>query len=376
MARVLVLGGTSYVAQFVLQRLRQDETIRVANGDALDGIEAVACTMRSEPFALPEGFSSHSALKSKRGVRVYWRVDLLALEDLEDCIKDFHPTVIISCTGTSWRGMYDTSQTLKLIFVIRAAISSPAVCQKDPEKARAINEPEGLVTFLEKLPWRIRFVHLSTDFVYEGTQSYGASYDEDDAVLSTDLSVYGAGKLRFDQFLERRNSLTCNLQVLILRIANVIGPVAPIFPGRSVPKFMQWLHCQLFQSENADTPLKLWSDEFRSYLYISDLIEIMLRLLAVNTKAQTTLINVGGAEALSRVEIANKYLAASAKHNPKTAAGVTREIVPTARAKVDLGYPSPLNTKLNTARLANMLPSFAWAPTDRVLDEISQSFIA
>ncbi|KAG1693713.1 hypothetical protein DVH05_023114 [Phytophthora capsici] len=354
MARVLVLGGTSYVGQFVLQRLRQDETLQVTNGNTLKEIDAVACTMRSEPFALPEGFSSQSSVKSKRDVRVYWQVDLLSLEALEECIKDFHPTVIFNCT----------------------AISSPAACQKDPEKARGINEPEGLVRFLEKLPWRISFVHFSTDFVYEGTQSCGKSYDEDDAVLSPDLSVYGAGKLRFDKFLQKRNSQASSLQMLILRIANVIGPTAPIFPDSSAPKFMQWLHRQLFQSEIAHAPLKLWSDEFRSYLYISDLIEIMFQLLAVNAKEQTTLVNVGGAEALSRVEIAHKYLAASAMHNPEAVAEVTREIVPTSRSQIDLGYPSPLNTKLNTTRLAHLLPSFAWTPTDTIVDEISRSFMA
>ncbi|KAK1944608.1 Methionine adenosyltransferase 2 subunit beta [Phytophthora citrophthora] len=354
MARVLVLGGSSYVAQFVLQRLQQDKTLRVVNGDALEEIDAVACTMRSEPFALPEGFSSQSSVQSKRGVCVYWQVDLMALEAQEECVKDFHPTVIINCT----------------------AVSSPAVCQKEPEKAQVINEPEDLVRFLEKLPWRIRFVHLSTDFVYEGTQPCDGSYAEEDAVLSSKLSVYGAGKLRFDQFLQNRNSLTSSLQVLILRIANVIGPTAPIFPDRSASKFMQWLHHQLFQPENADEPLKLWSDEFRSYLYVSDLIEIMFRLLAVNAKEQTTLVNVGGAEALSRVEIAQKYLAASMKHNPKAVAGVTREIVPTSRAQIDLGYPSPLNTKLNTAHLAKLLPSFTWTPTATILNEISRSFMA
>jgi nucleoside-diphosphate-sugar epimerase len=144
---------------------------------------------------------------------------------------------------------------------------------------------------LERLPWRVRLVHLSTDFVYEGTQPRGASYGEDDAVLSSTLSVYGASKLRFDHFLLERGST--NVQTLILRIANVVGPPAPLFPGRSASKFMQWLHHQLFQPETPEAPLKLWSDEFRSYLYIVDLVKIMFQLLAVDAKAPATLVNVG-----------------------------------------------------------------------------------
>ncbi|KAG7383119.1 hypothetical protein PHYPSEUDO_003991 [Phytophthora pseudosyringae] len=352
MARVLVLGGTSYVAQFVLQRLQQGEAIRAATEDAPVEVEAVACTMRSKPFApLPAGFVATES--ATRTVRVYWQVDALDQEALENCIKDFRPTVVINCR----------------------AMSSPAACQKDPEEARVVNEPRGLVALLGKLQWGVRFVHLSTDFVYEGTQPWGASYDEGDAVLSSELSVYGAGKLRFDHFLQERDSST-NVQVLVLRIANVVGPAAPFFPDRSAPKFMQWLHRQLFLPENADAPLKLWSDEFRSYLYVFDLAEILFQMLAVDTKEHTTLANVGGVEALSRVGLAHKYLAANAKHDPEAVASVTREIVPTMRVQFDLGYPSPLNTKISTARLAKLLPTFVWTPTEKFLDEISHSFLA
>lgn len=246
---------------------------------------------------------------------------------------------------------------------------------------------------LDELPWPIRFVHLSTDFVYEGTKPQGTSYKEDDAVSSPDLSVYGVGKLRFDHFLQNRPNST-NLQALILRIANVVGPTAPLFPDRSAPKFMEWLHHQLFQLETA-TPLKLWSDEFRSYLYVFDLVDLLIELLTINLKEHTTLVNVGtsatsvpnvdqsilillltigGIDALSRVELANKYLAVTATHNPTAITAISRHIAPTSRAQVDLGYPSPLNTKLNTLRLANLLPHFIWTPTEKFLHEISCRF--
>lgn len=153
-------------------------------------------------------------------------------------------------------------------------------------------KPRGVVNLLEKLPWRTRFVHFSTDFVYEGTQAWGESYEEDAAVSSSKLSVYGASKLRFDQFL-LSGHWSANFEFLVLRIANVVGPVAPVFPNKSAPKFMQWLHQQLFQPETADVPLKLWSDEFRSYLYIHDLVSILFKLLATNANASATLVNLG-----------------------------------------------------------------------------------
>ncbi|RLN90140.1 hypothetical protein BBJ28_00005840 [Nothophytophthora sp. Chile5] len=194
--------------------------------------------------------------------------------------------------------------------------------------------------------------------------------------MSPSLSEYGAGKLRFDQFLlEKERSESC--RVLVLRIANVVGPSAPLFPDRSAPKFMQWLHHQLFHSDattdGQQPPLKLWRDEFRSYLYIHDLVAVLVQLLALKPDSGTRLLNVGGEDALSRVELAQKYLAACATRSPEAAATVTREILPTERAHVDLGYPSPLNTRLNTTQLSRLLPAFTWTPTQQFLHEISRA---
>ncbi|KAF4322157.1 hypothetical protein BBO99_00001307 [Phytophthora kernoviae] len=281
MARVLVLGGTSYVAQFLLQRLLQDKTLQVAgdNKNAIEEISAVACTIRCPPFApLPDGFvtaESELAAETKaRIVRVYWEVDIVDLEALRACVTHFRPTIVVNCT----------------------AISSAAICQKNPDKTRSINEPRSLVGLLETMPWRIRLVHFSTDFVYDGLQQRGESYEENAAVLSPLLSEYGASKVRFDQYLIEKKT-AANLQVVILRIANVVGPPAPLLPDHSAPKFMQWLHHQLATSdstgEEQQTPLALWYDEYRSYLYIHDLVIVMFKLLGIKFTTGTSLFNVG-----------------------------------------------------------------------------------
>jgi hypothetical protein len=75
------------------------------------------------------------------------------------------------------------------------------------------------------------------------------------------------------------------------------------------------------------------------------------------------------------VELAQKYLAACERTHPKAAAAISRAITPTLRARVDLGYPAPLNTQLSTARLAGLLPNLTWTPTAQVLDEVSHSFL-
>jgi nucleoside-diphosphate-sugar epimerase len=99
-------------------------------------------------------------------------------------------------------------------------------------------------------------------------------------------------KLRFDEFLLSQESL----DGFILRIANVLGPSSPYFPNQA-PKFMQWLHQQLFLEKKAQDPLTLWSDEIRSYIYVRDLVEILFALLhcdgSLNESRTMTLVNVG-----------------------------------------------------------------------------------
>jgi dTDP-4-dehydrorhamnose reductase len=97
MARVLVLGGTSYVAQFVLRSL-QSERHLVANGGEAEEVEAVACTLRGKPFSpLPEGVEAEAGA----AVRVYWRVEVQDVAALETCVQDFRPTVVINCAGSA-----------------------------------------------------------------------------------------------------------------------------------------------------------------------------------------------------------------------------------------------------------------------------------
>ncbi|KAF1792207.1 hypothetical protein GQ600_8031 [Phytophthora cactorum] len=83
----------------------------------------------------------------------------------------------------------------------------------------------------------------------------------------------------------------------------------------------------------------------------------------------------GGVEALSRVELAHKYLAASAKHNPKAVARhqgtLSRRCGP---SRVGVPLTAQHETQNFTSRY--LLPNFVWSPTDKFLDEISRSFLA
>lgn len=136
---------------------------------------------------------------------------------------------------------------------------------------------------------------LEQDFVYDGASPPPLGYKEDDAgVDSSRLTVYGASKLTFDSYLLAKKG---RVSGFILRIANVLGPQAPLFTESQAPKFMEWLHQQLFRPGSAS--VKLWSDEIRSFIYVRDLAKIVVALLerdgAVVSKSTSRfmLLNIG-----------------------------------------------------------------------------------
>ncbi|TYZ57305.1 hypothetical protein PybrP1_008019 [[Pythium] brassicae (nom. inval.)] len=316
--RVLVLGGSSYVAQFVLERLAREKHF------------TVACTMRGESAWLPPSLvsatlSEQPAASAKGDLaHVYWGVDVGAMVGVRESVRHFRPDVIVNCV----------------------AMSSPALCEKDPARTKRINEagsPRALVDFLEReIDW----------------------------------------DLAFDSFLLARHG---RVRGLILRIANVLGPQPPLFSTPQAPKFMEWLHQQLFRPRaDADSaaaaavpPVRLWSDEIRSFIYVRDIAELLVELLeqggaaaaAAATSPRFLLLNVGGVDALSRAQLADAYVAAMQRSESRRA--VVAPVVPTSRAAVDLGFHPPLDARLDTQRLQQTLSGRARrTPTASFLDAI------
>lgn len=125
--RVLVVGGTGYLGQHLLQGLSEIE------GKPYD----VAATHHSTPLpqllldALSHSFGFfHVDLKSGSGF------DAVAL-------KFGQPDVVVNC----------------------AALSVPRVCENDPDSAMSINVPSSLVNWLSSFTENKEnlLIHLSTD---------------------------------------------------------------------------------------------------------------------------------------------------------------------------------------------------------------------
>lgn len=139
--RVLVLGATSYVAQFVLRRFLENST-------TVEGVSSMACTIRSriEPSELPSGLvpagndDGDVGDSTERRVEVFAGVDLTDVEALRSCILGFRPDTIVDCVGEGCVFGDFIIALHSLSSWCGAALSSPATCQRQPELSKALNE--------------------------------------------------------------------------------------------------------------------------------------------------------------------------------------------------------------------------------------------
>lgn len=293
---VLVVGGSGYVAQFVIQAL-------------------LSC-----------GVCVHATHRANREVNefpsaIIWHVvDYKDTEAIAVVLRKVKANVVVNC----------------------GAMSALGACEKDPEAAAAANCPRGLVHALaaEAAGVPRLFVHFSTDIVFDGDPS--KVYDEDSAPAP--VNTYGKLKAEFDAFLAERTEPHC----AVLRLTNVLGPRHPYVSTGT--KFLQWLDGQL----RNNSPTTLFEDEFRNYVWVEDIAAVVVRLVEdFRTKPPPhRLMHCGGPDALSRVDVALALAAAkgySATYRTEEGQEFPR-VVPAKRSSVDLGYASPLCVRITSGR--------------------------
>lgn len=139
-----------------------------------------------------------------------------------------------------------------------AAYTRVDAAEADPASASRANRdgPAAIARFCAERA--IPFVHVSTDYVFDGTK--GAPYVESDRPAP--LNVYGASKLAGE-----RAVLEANPRALVLRTAWLISPF-----GRN---FVRTILAERFRPE----PLRVVADQRGSPTAAGDLAEIIFRLL-------------------------------------------------------------------------------------------------
>jgi dTDP-4-dehydrorhamnose reductase len=165
-----------------------------------------------------------------------------------------------------------------------AAMTHPDLCEQSPRQAAAINL-EGTRRLVECLPAGARLIYISTDLVFDGVKG---NYSEEDAPHPP--NTYARTKAGAEEVvLDRPGSV-------VVRPALMYGPGSPFSGG-----FLSWM-AERFQKRE---PLPLFSDQYRTPVYVGDLARALHLLL--QRQPRRRLYHLGGSERLSRVDFGEAY---------------------------------------------------------------------
>ena len=170
------------------------------------------------------------------------------------------------------------------IVIHAAAVSNPLIANSlDPKLVYSTNvtATKNIAELCDKFPAKL--VYISTDLVYAG---YRGPMLKEDAKLIP-VSLYAETKLMGEVKIQE----TFN-NFLILRCALLYG----IGIGNKRNHFQQ-----MYESLKAGNPVKLFSDQYRTPLSFLEAARIIIKLCDKNVK--TEVVNVGGKERVSRVEM-------------------------------------------------------------------------
>jgi dTDP-4-dehydrorhamnose reductase len=175
MAGILVSGVTGLVGRFVLEAL-------LATTDE----ELHALTRRP----LPAPFAANPRIHA-------WQADLSEAERLNQALREARPAVVIH----------------------PAAIADVDACERDHALARAVNVEGAANLARASAAVGAHFIHVSTDYVFDGSQAHPGPYDE--AAQVHPVNYYGETKLEAEHVV----SAICEGKVglAICRTALVYG---------------------------------------------------------------------------------------------------------------------------------------------------------
>ena len=207
------------------------------------------------------------------------------------------------------------------VLINAAAYTNVERAEDEPEMAFLVNERGAVNLARAAHESGLRFVHFSTDFVFDGFKD-GAYVEEDDP---HPLSVYGQSKLNGEDSVIAENP-----DALIVRTAWTFGPAGTNFPVK------------ILEAARTHPQLRVVTDEVGSPTYTADLAAGMLGLLAADAHG---IFHLTGTGSCSRFELAQRVLVLAGFDvaiDP-----VTSDAFPTKAAR-------PLNSVLDCSKAAGL----------------------
>ncbi|KAI8468007.1 MAG: methionine adenosyltransferase regulatory beta subunit-related [Monoraphidium minutum] len=308
-------------------------TIFITGGSGYLGSHLIAFLQREGGWRIGYTFLSNDVPAGTFGGACGFRVDLATGEGLDEALEALGPVDVVVNT---------------------AAISQPALCERDYARALAANAPAKLLDALERRRaaggGEPLLIHLSTDQVYDGSR---AMWTEADA--TEPVNAYGRSKLEAEQLIAARWPPG---RAAALRASLIYGPEPPFPVGR--PLFVQFVESALREGR----PTKFFEDEFRCPVYVFDICRVISHLgRQLPAGPAHAVYNLGGPQRLSRVDMA----VAVAAHFGYDRGCI--QATPSAEAG-DRGYSSPPDISMDMARLRADMPAVALTPFAEGLAEI------
>ena len=328
---ILIIGGSGYLGRFLIQAFHDEGW----------SVSYTYCSSESESARLDVSEDV-----------VGRRVDLVSGQGLAAAVREQTVDVVINC----------------------AALSSPDECEKDEEKARAVNVPTRLLEQLEEVAKEGKrrpppvLIHLSTDHVYDGSKK--SFWTEDDGCEP--VNAYGRTKLEAEERIRRGWR-----EHYILRSSIIYGPEIPpggLPVGRRL--FVQFVDDAFRRNEG---PISLFDDEWRCPIYVYDIVHVCMALAGGRDcppRVEYGVFCMGGPERLSRVDMGERIARCRGYHTNTTLTISSPVLSAEEEEKLDQGTrvihacsassvrrrcASPSDISMSSAKLASALPQ--WKPT-------------
>lgn len=224
-----------------------------------------------------------------------------------------------------------------------AALARHPDCQRDPERAFAVNAHAAGLLAEEAARASARLIHISTDLVFDGEK---APYRED--AEPAPLSLYGRTKAEAEKLILASLPRKKRERPLVVRVSLLFGPSL-----NGQPSFFD----QQVAALRGGQPVTLFADEWRAPLALSTASR---SLLSLARSSITGILHLGGPERISRLEMGQRLAAFLNVPAERIVAGLR----PTT------GEPRPRDTTLDSSFWRASFPQHPWPLLEQALAEM------
>ena len=325
---LILTGASGYLGQHLLSNWIKEglpSSISDNNNDTSCTVKykitALYNRLEGFPDAVEEFRQCQVAEKNINGI-----LDVTVLSiDLTD------PNHSIESLIQTTTGQETTTKSI-IIVVHTAALSSPKLCEENPEHAKAINVPViffdnvlGINTKTMNNNYSSSIIALSTDQVYDGSLLQSDDdkdnvnlYKENEKEGLNPVNVYGRTKLEMEEYLlqkqnqHKQQQQKSSSMLFALRSSIMLGPKAPIQPNGVHGTFLDFVKSR--GENNQETTF--FTNEFRNVVRVDFVLQtindiITKRIVMDNDNTCNTaadpmpvVFNMGGPESVSRMDMA------------------------------------------------------------------------